>query len=179
MPRLAGSLALALAVVLLLVGDSCKSRKPRQEILVDDNEPVVRERVAANDASVASQLVRGFYEVESGAWRWTMPRFSIRFQVPAGARQKGAVLRSELVLPEVIFRSTGPVALEVSAAGQQLGAQTMPTAGNHTLQWNIPAEALVTETITLDFRLGKSVPPGAVDPRELGLIFLRAGLSLP
>lgn len=175
MRRVAGSLAL----VLLLAGGSCKSRKPRQEILVDDNESAVRGRVAANDASVASQLVRGFYEVESGAWRWTMPRFAIRFEVPVGARQKSAVLRTDLVLPEVIFRSTGPVALEVSASGQQLGAQTMSAAGNHTLQWSIPAEVLITETITLDFRLDKSVPPGAVDPRELGLIFLRAGLSRP
>jgi hypothetical protein len=99
--------------------------------------------------------------------------------VPVGARQKSAVLRTDLVLPEVIFRSTGPVALEVSASGQQLGAQTMSAAGNHTLQWSIPAEVLITETITLDFRLDKSVPPGAVDPRELGLIFLRAGLSRP
>jgi hypothetical protein len=176
MGRVAGCLVL---VLLLAGGGSCKSRKPRQDILVDDNEPVVREQVAANDASLASQLVRGFYEVESGAWRWTMPRFAIRFRVPAGAREKGAVLRAALVLPDVIFRSTGPVTLAVSAAGKRLDAQTMTAAGNHSLAWRIPAAEMVSETITLEFSLDKEVPPGAVDPRELGLIFLRAELSRP
>jgi hypothetical protein len=38
---------------------------------------------------------------------------------------------------------------------------------------------MVSETITLEFSLDKEVPPGAVDPRELGLIFLRAELSRP
>lgn len=173
MRRVAGSLA----VLLLLATVCCQARKPRHEVLVDDTEPVVREQVAANDASVSGQLVRGFYEVESGAWRWTMPRFAIRFRVPAGAGEKGAVLRAELVLPDVIFRSTGPVTLAVSAAGKRLDAQTMTVAGNHSLAWRIPAAEMLSETITLEFSLDKAVPPGAVDPRELGLIFLRAGLS--
>lgn len=175
MRRVAGTLA----VILLLAVVCCKARRPRQEILVDDTEPVVRELVAANDASVAGQLISGFYDLESGAWRWTMPRFAIRFRVPAGAREKGAVLRADLVLPAVLFDSTGPVTLAVSVAGQRLDAQTMTRAGNHSLAWRIPAGEMVAETVTLDFSLDKSVPPGAVDPRVLGLIFLRAGLALP
>ncbi|MFO0363412.1 MAG: hypothetical protein ACK55F_01820 [Acidobacteriota bacterium] len=176
MRRVVGSLA----VLLLLATVCCQARKRRLEVLVDDTEPAdVREQVAANDASVSGQLVRGFYEVESGAWRWTMPRFAIRFRVPAGAREKGAVLRAALVLPDVIFRSTGPVTLAVSAAGKRLDAQTMTVAGNHSLAWRIPAAEMVSETITLEFSLDKEVPPGAVDPRELGLIFLRADLSRP
>jgi hypothetical protein len=168
-----------LAVATLLAGASCKTRKPKAEVLVDDNEGTVTAEVAANDSRAAAQLVRGFYELESGTWRWTMPRFAIRYLVPAGAKEKGAVLNVDLVLPEVIFKTTGPLQLAASAAGQSLGAQPLAQVGDHSLRYALPATALPAETVTIEFTLDKSLPPGAVDPRELGLIFVKSGLKLP
>ncbi len=175
MRRLIGTLVL----VSVLTGVSCKTRKPRNEVLVDDNEATVSEVVPANDSRVTSQLVRGFYELESGTWRWTMPKFAIRFLVPAGAKEKGAVLKADLVLPEVIFKSTGPIRLTATAGGKSLGEQPLAQVGDHSISYSIPAEALTTETITVEFTLDKTLPPGAVDPRELGLIFIKSGLYLP
>ena len=175
MRRLIGTLALAA----LLLDLSCKTRKPRGEVLVDDNEAAVSAIVPANDSRVAAQLARGFYELESGTWRWTMPKFAIRFLVPVGANQKGAILKADFVLPEVIFQSTGPITLTAASGGQSFGTQSLGRVGDHSLSFSLPAEALATETITIEFSLDKSLPPGAVDPRELGLIFVQAGLYLP
>lgn len=174
MRRLIGTLAL----VALLAGGSCKTRKPRNEVLVDDNEATLSEVVPANDSRVTSQLVRGFYELESGTWRWTMPKFAIRFLVPAQAKEKGAVLKCELVLPDVIYKSTGPVKLSATAGGTSLGEQPLAQTGDHSVSYAIPAAALTTETITVEFSLDKALPPGTVDPRELGLIFIKSGLYL-
>ena len=175
MRRLIGTLAL----VALLAGGSCKTRKPRHEVLVDDSESTVSEIVRANDSRVAAQLARGFYELESGAWRWTMPKFAIRFLLPDGVRGKGAVLKADLVLPEVIFKTTGPIRLTASAGNQSFGEQSLARVGDHTVSYTIPAAALTSETITIEFRLDKALSPGAVDPRELGLIFIKAGLFKP
>lgn len=175
MRRLIGTLAL----VTLLADVSCKTRKPKTEVLVDDTEAVVSEVVAANDSRVASQLIQGFYELESGTWRWTMPRFSIRFLVPAPAKEKGALLKCDLVLPEVIFKSTGPLKLTAASGGKSLGEKSLAQVGDHSASFVIPAADLTTETITVEFSLDKSLPPGAVDGRELGLIFVKSGLYLP
>lgn len=175
MRRLIGTLALAA----LLLDTACKTRKPRNEVLVDDNEAAVNSIVPANDSRVAAQLTRGFYELESGTWRWTMPKFAIRFLVPVGAKEKGAVLKCDFVLPEVIFRATGPIVVAAEAGGQSLGAQPLGKVGEHSLRYAIPPQALTTETVTIEFSLDKALPPGVADPRELGLIFVKAGLSLP
>jgi len=168
-----------LALLALLAGGSCKTRKPKSEVLVDDNEAIVSEVVPANDSRVTSQLASGFYELESGTWRWTMPKFAVRFRVPAGAKEKGAVLKADLVFPEVIFKSTGPIQLTATAGDKALGAQALAQVGDHSVSFPIPADVLTTETITVDFKLDKSLPPGTVDPRELGLIFIKSGLYLP
>ncbi|OYW10852.1 MAG: hypothetical protein B7X34_04100 [Acidobacteriia bacterium 12-62-4] len=148
-------------------------------MLVDDSESTVSEIVRANDSRVAAQLARGFYDLESGAWRWTMPKFAIRFLVPPGVREKGAVLKADLVLPEVIFKATGPIKLTASAGNQSFGQQSLDRVGDHSVSFALPAAALTTETITIDFSLDKALPPGAVDPRELGLIFVKAGIYRP
>jgi hypothetical protein len=175
MRRLIGTVAVAA----LLLDLSCKTRKPRNEVLVDDTEAPVSSEVPANDSRVTAQLIRGFYELESGAWRWTMPKFAIRFLVPAGAREKGAILHCDVVLPEVIFKTTGPLALTATAGGQSFGAQPLGQVGDHALRYAIPPQALTTPTVTIEFSLDKALPPGAADPRELGLIFVKSGLYLP
>jgi len=169
----------SLALVVLLTGLSCKTRKPKPEVLVDDTQAQLGSIVAANNPQTAAQLLRGFYDLENGAWRWTMPKFAISFRPPIGAKEKGAQLKADLVLPEVIFSKTGPIEITVSYNGKAIGKQKFSQAGDAKLALAVPAELLATEAVTLEFVLDKWLPPGPVDPRDLGMIFSSAGLSLP
>ena len=169
----------SLALLGLLTSLACKTRKPKPEVLVDDSQAQLGSIVAANNPQTAAQLLRGFYDLENGAWRWTMPKFAISFRPPVGAKEKGAQLKVDMVLPEVIFSKTGPIEITVSSNGKALGKQTFSQAGDAKLALAIPAELLGTEAVTLEFVLDKWLPPGPVDPRDLGMIFSSAGLSLP
>ena len=51
--------------------------------------------VRVADTSSDAQLIRGFYPLEHGAWRWTAGNFTVALKVPAGADQNGARLDSE------------------------------------------------------------------------------------
>ncbi len=168
-----------LALVGLLAGSSCKTRKPKPEVLVDDTQAQLGSIVAANNPQTAAQLLRGFYDLENGAWRWTMPKFAISFRPPIGAKEKGAQLKADMVLPEVIFSKTGPIEITVSCNGKAIGKQKFAQAGDAKLALAVPAELLSTEAVTLEFILDKWLPPGPADPRDLGMIFSSAGLSLP
>jgi hypothetical protein len=163
----------------LLTGLSCKTRKPKPEVLVDDTQAQLGSIVAANNPQTAAQLLRGFYDLENGAWRWTMPKFAISFRPPVGAKEKGAQLKADLVLPEVIFSKTGPIEITVSCNGKAIGKQKFTQAGDAKLSLAVPGELLATEAISLEFALDKWLPPSGVDPRDLGMIFSSAGLSLP
>ena len=91
------------ALLGLLAGLSCKTRKPKPEVLVDDTQAQLGSIVAANNPQTAAQLLRGFYDLENGAWRWTMPKFAISFRPPVGAKEKGGLLKADLVLIAIGF----------------------------------------------------------------------------
>lgn len=172
-------LVASLVLLGLLTALSCKTRKPKPEVLVDDTQAQLGSVVAANNPQTAAQLLRGFYDLENGAWRWTMPKFAISFLPPVGAKEKGAQLKVDMVLPEVIFSKTGPIEITVSCNGKVIGKQKFTQAGDAKLTLTLPGELLATEAVTLEFVLDKWLPPGPVDPRDLGMIFSSAGLSLP
>ena len=57
------------------------------------------------------------------------------------------------------------------------GLVTYTTAGDHTYSKDVPASALNTDAVTVDFALDKFLPPGTVDQRELGIVVTSIGFE--
>lgn len=123
------------------------------------------------------QLVRGFYALEGGAWRWTMGRFTVTLRPPTGSAAKGARLEVKLAVPETVLNKVGPVSLSATVGGLAIEPQTFSTAGDHTYTRDVPASALTGEAATFDFALDKYLAAGVVEQRELGIIVSSVGLT--
>jgi hypothetical protein len=133
--------------------------------------------VKMSDPAAEPQLVRGFYGVESGSWRWTASKFAVTLRPPDGSAQTGAALQFQFSLPEVIVNKTGPVTLSVSVNGTALPPQTYSKPGEYTYTASVPAAALNTGTAAVEFSTDKVMPPSNGDKRELALVAVSVGLS--
>jgi hypothetical protein len=123
------------------------------------------------------QLLRGFHEVEQGAWRWTMQRFSLLLQVPELRAVKGIRLRLDLTVPEPVLRHFPAVTLSAAASGVKLAPATYRQPGDYTYIREVPQLALTRPVVRLEFTLDHSIPPSHSDPRELGIVIRSASLE--
>jgi hypothetical protein len=128
------------------------------------------------DGKSAFQLFSGFYYVEHGANRWTAKKFSVLLGAPPGSREKGAMLRLELTVPESIIDPLKSVTLAAAVNGTQLAPETYNQIGHYTYAREVPPQLLAADPVKIDFVVDKSLrPPG--DGRELGLIARGVGLQ--
>jgi hypothetical protein len=129
-----------------------------------------------SDPNAESQLLRGFYGVESGSWRWTTSKFALTLRPPEGSAQQGATLEFKFSLSEVVVNKVGPVTLSAKINGVPLPSQTYSKPGEYTYSAAVPADALRTNTASLEFSTDKVMPPGNGDKRELALVAVSAAL---
>jgi hypothetical protein len=122
------------------------------------------------------QLVRGFYDVEAGGWRWTKGRFAVTLKPPAGAAEKGALLELKLNVPEPVLQRVHAIQLTASINGVAMDPETFSKPGNYVYSRNVPPASLAGEAVTIDFALDKFLAAGVVEQRELGVIVTSAGL---
>jgi hypothetical protein len=172
-------LATGLLAALIFTG-ACRGKHSR--LAVENEEPAeATPRMAAvlkmNDPAAAGQLVKGFYGVEGGAWRWTAGKFSVLLRSPLSAAQHGGTLTFGFTVPDVITQKLGPIALTASVGVTKLKSETYAKPGAYTFTADIPAELLTKDSVTVDFTLDKSIPAGAMDQRELGVIATSVGLE--
>ncbi len=159
----------------LLAPVGCKRKKHAQ---ADDQPAGLATMVNAADARTSAQLVRGFYDVEQNAWRWTGPSFAAKLRTPSTAAQKGAMLELKFTVPEVVTQKVGAVTLSASVNGQKLTPETYPKSGEYTYSRDIPASALQGESATVEFTLDKYMPGTAQDVRDLGVIVTMIGFEV-
>jgi hypothetical protein len=133
--------------------------------------------VKMSDPAAEPQLMRGFYGVESGSWRWTASKFAVKLRPPEGSAQTGATLQFQFSLPDVIVNKVGPVTLSASVNGTALASQTYSKAGEYTYTAVVPGAALSAGTATAEFATNKAMPPANGDKRELALVAVSVGLS--
>jgi hypothetical protein len=133
--------------------------------------------VNMGDPRVAGQLVDGFYGVEAGAWRWTAKQFSVKLKSPEGAVQKGAILRFVLTVPPPVIEKSGSVTLTASVEGQTLAPETYSAAGQYTYQRDVPASLVGGADTMVSFQLDKSMSPGGMDKRDLGIVATTVALK--
>ncbi|MDP9171531.1 MAG: hypothetical protein M3N54_13010 [Acidobacteriota bacterium] len=171
-----------LLVSLLLVGANIACRGKHNANTVQNEEqaeagPRIVSAFKMSDPTAPPQLLHGFYGLESGTWRWTAGRFSVLLKTPASAAQRGATLTFAFSAPEVVIQKTGGFTLTAAAGATTLKSQPYTKSGSYTFTADVPPELLVKETITIDFTMDKSMPPGPGDHRELGLIAVSTGLE--
>jgi hypothetical protein len=123
-----------------------------------------------SDAGAPGQIVRGVYPLEANAWRWTAGNFSILLKTPPGAAQKGATVSLTLVVSDAVLKQVKSQTLTASVGDKSVGSEKYTTAGDFAFAADIPATALTGDTVTVDFSLDNSLPPGPADRRELGII---------
>ena len=168
---------LIVAGSLLLVAfasTSCRIKKKSSAKAEDDGQLVSVINVADPRGSV--QLTRGFHGLENQSWRWTMKNFTATLRPPAGSAQKGAKLELKFTIPEVMFNRVGAMTLDARVNGNDLGPQTFSNAGDYTYTREVPASALLSDAVAIDFAVDKGLPPGNPDPRELAIIVTSVGL---
>jgi hypothetical protein len=125
--------------------------------------------VRTGDASVAGQLLKGFYAIEAGSWRWTDQAFSVKLAVPPEAAEKGGVLRIDFVLPEALVDQHPNVTLKATVDGSET-SKTFSGAGNHRLELELPAAALSGGVVLAEFAVDRPFLPGGLDRRSLGIV---------
>ncbi len=126
--------------------------------------------VNMGDPRIAGQLVDGFYGVEAGAWRWTAKQFSVKLRTPDGAAQKGATLRFLLTVPPAVIEKNASVTLSASLEGQTLAPETYSAEGQFTYKRDVPPGVLGGSDTVVSFQLDKSMVPGGMDKRDLGVV---------
>jgi hypothetical protein len=126
--------------------------------------------VKIEDPSTAPQLILGFHDLESNAWRWTERIFSVALRRPAGADVGGARLSLQLFIPETQIRDLGPMTLHSDINGHALGGDELARSGDMTYMRDVPAQDLTSALTVVTFTFDKAKAPSGDDDRELGAI---------
>jgi hypothetical protein len=174
------SLTIAAATLFALSLNLACSGKHGTTVQNDEGEPTAKAPIVStlkmSDPSAKDQLAKGFYPLEANAWRWTAGNFSVILKTPLGAAQKGATLTLALTVSDIVLKQMHSQTLVASIGAAALKSEKYVDAGSHTFTADIPAAALTGDTVTIDFSLDNSLPPG-VDRRELGVIVSSIGIE--
>lgn len=162
-----------------LVAGGCRGKHSGGGVQNEEPEagPRISSSVKMSDATASTQLRKGFYGLESNAWRWTAGTFSVVLRPPLAAAQRGGTLSFAFSIPEVVIQKLKSVTLAASIGSTKLKSETYAKPGGYTFTADVPVELLSKDSVIVDFALDKSLPPGAVDLRELGVIATAVGLE--
>jgi len=167
--------AAALVAAFLLAAPACKHSDVHVTDTIEE-APRLASTVRMGDGTMARQLVSGFYDIESNAWRWTMQKFAVNLRPPGRSAQLGAVLELHFTIPQPSIQKLGGITLSAAIGGAALAPETYAKAGEYTYRRDVPANLLAGDAVRVDFQLDKAVPPGNVDKRELGIVAASVGL---
>jgi hypothetical protein len=173
-------IAATVLIVLLVAPLGCKRKRPAQaeSALPSSGAPELASTVHLGDPRVADQLLKGFYDIEANAWRWTARSFEVMLRAPSGSGQLGARLQVHLTVPPVVIEKVGPVTLSAAISDTALPPETYSKPGDYVYERDVPGNLIRSTGVRVVFQLDKAVPPGTVEERELGVIVGSIGLAL-
>ena len=158
--RIAGRRWMVAAALPLILLPACQRARPKP----------LASSVKTADPAVAHQLAAGFYGVESNAWRWTGKDFSVVLLPPQGADRRGARLQVRLFIPDRQIQQIGAMTLNADVDGHDLPSQTFTRGGAQVYTSDVPADALRSNAVPVNFSFDKAAPPAGGDARELGAV---------
>jgi hypothetical protein len=141
------------------------------------SNPRATSNVNMGDPARAAQLLDGFYNIEAGAWRWTAKNFSVLLKAPPGSERNGAELVLKIYLPDAQLLRLGAMTLSADADGHALPSRTFARSDERTYSAPVPAEALQSGLVAVNFRLDKAAVNVNGDVRELGVVVTAVGLE--
>src|SRR5205085_461897 len=94
----------AVILSLLLAPIACKPKRKRPPLEPINQTALLASMINVADPHASIQLTKGFYDIESGAWRWTARSFSATLHPPKDAAQKGARLVLKLAISDVVLQ---------------------------------------------------------------------------
>ena len=163
---------------MLLGPVACKRHQQQtKEEATDEQGQTLMPMIHVADQRAAVQLVKGFYDVEQNAWRWTMKKFSVTLRPPEGAAKNGAVLQMKFSVPDPVIEKLKSVTLSATIKGVALPRETYTKPGEYVLTREVPAKAFQSDAVTVDFALDKAMAPTEADLRELGIVVSTVGLE--
>ncbi len=116
------------------------------------------------------QLLRGFYPLEQGIWRWTAKNFSVILAVPPPVEGHQPDLDLRATLPDSL-RPYLPITLSAEVNHQQIGTHVFSELVREQLvTFPIPEGVLTEEPAIVEFTLDKGIEPSESDGRELGMV---------
>jgi hypothetical protein len=143
------------------------------------SDPQATSGVNVSDTAQAAQLLNGFYSIEGGKSRWTAKNFSVLLKAPPSSERSGAELALKLYIPDVQIRNLGAMTLHADAGGHELPAQVFSRSDEYTYSARVPAAALQSGFVVVNFRLDKSSAGLNGDARELGVVVTAVSLRPP
>jgi hypothetical protein len=158
----------------LLAG--CKN-KDRTRAQTEEEAPRMATMLTMSDPRAPTQLLLGFYSLESGGWRWTAGHFTVILRPPRDAAQVGATLKLKFSLPQAVIDHVASTSVTGSVAGIAFPPETYTKAGDYEYVREIPAAAFTSDSVKVEFALSKFLAAGTVEGRELGVIATAVGFE--
>jgi hypothetical protein len=147
----------------------------RLEPTIEEARPLTG-AIRFSDQPRGDQLVRGFYELQGGSWRWTAPQFDVLLGAPANASARGARLFLEFNLPDPSIESLKNVTVTAKVNNVALPSETYTTSGLHEYRHEAPPAAFSAPDVIVEFSVDKFLTP-AGDGRNLALVVTAVGLE--
>ena len=148
------------------------------ELILDSNQPPpdlpgakpleLLSYLNLGDIRSRPQLVRGWYTIEDGAWRWMAPEAEATLlPLPDVAAQ----FELQLFFPPDFMRRAGsPVTVSVMLNGKPFASAIYFEPGGHTVAKRIPPELPTSPATRVSIRVNPYIPPSATDQRALGAV---------
>jgi hypothetical protein len=129
------------------------------------------------DPSAEPQLLRGFYPLEQGTWRWTAKSFSVILAAPPPVEGHQADLDLRATLPDALQQYL-PITLSAEINHQQVGAHVFSELVREQLVTiSIPEGVLTAEPALVEFTLDKGIEPSESDGRDLGMVITSVAIK--
>ena len=167
-------LILLLTLSLLVTSFSCKRARRARVETVEEEQGALASSVNTADPRHAVQLLRGFYELEQNAWRWTQGKFSVTLKTPS---KTGATLTLKFSLPGAVIERIHSTDLSAKIGDLVLEPEKYDKPGDYLYTRDLPASALSSDSVTIDFAWSKFLAAGEVEGRELASIVNSVGLK--
>ena len=116
------------------------------------------------------QLLRGFYPLEEGAWRWTAKRFAVILATPPPVEGHQSDLDLRATLPHA-FQAYLPITISAEINHVNIGSHVFSELVHEKLiTLPIPAGVLTDGPALVEFTLDKALTPTTGETRELGMV---------
>lgn len=164
------SLAAAFLIAFVALSPSACKRRERAKVETIEEPFALKSAVLTSDPRSAVQLVKGFYDVEFNAWRWTAGKFAVNLRPPRGSAESGAKLVLRFSAPEAVLSRLNTIKLSAKVGAVEVGSETYSKPGEAVFRKDVPGAALAGDSVVVSFELDRALPAGSVDQRELGVI---------